>query len=136
MRSPPFPIPGTGEPNTILTETEEQTQPVIAFFDEMIKPLAERARAEGKSFFPLGPDPQAPTYFVEPQRKVMRPDDFELRAAESPEQFVEELAALWMYEGNGELAAMVPRLAELASAMAAQEQPDAEDLPPFIYAMF
>ena len=126
----------TGEPNTILIETEEQTQPAVTFFDEVIKPLAERARAEGKSFFPLGPDPEASTYFMEAPRRSMRPEDFELRAAESPEQFVAELASLWTHEGNDELAAMAPRLAELASAMAAQEQPEAEDLSPFIYAMF
>ena len=119
-----------------MIETREPASAALDFFDEEIAPLAERERAEGKWFFPLGFDTEAETYFLTPARNVMEPHDFELRATESPEKFVEELAALWTREGHSELAAMAPRLAELAREMAAREQPEAEDLSPFMYAMF
>jgi hypothetical protein len=111
-----------------LTKTEEQTEPAVTFFEEVIVPVAEQRRAEGKSFFLLGPDAEAETYFVEPSRSVMRPADFELGATESTQSFVEELSARWIQEGNEELAAMAPRLAELASEFAAQDEPAEEDL--------
>jgi hypothetical protein len=65
----------------------------------------------------------------------MKPEDFELRASESIEEFVRELAALWASEGCGELAAMAPRLASLAYELREDEaQPD--DVSPFMYVMF
>lgn len=125
-----------GRLNTSLTKTEEQAEPVVAFFKEVIGPLAEQRRAAAKSFFPLGPDAEAETYFVTPSRRVMRPADFELRATESTETFVEELSALWTREGNEDLAAMTARLTQLACELATREQPEAEDLSPFLYVMF
>ena len=119
-----------------MTKTEEQTEPAVAFFEEVIGPLAEQRCAAGKSFFPPGPDAEAETYFVEPSRSVMRPADFELGATESTETFVEELSALWIREGNEDLAAMTARLTQLASELATREQPEAEDLSPFMYVMF
>jgi len=119
-----------------LIETREPGPAVLDFFDREIAPLAERERAEQKSLFPLGFDTEAESYFVTPLRSVMAPADFELRATESPEIFVEELAALWTREGHSELALMASRLAELAREMATREQPEAEDLSPFMYAMF
>jgi hypothetical protein len=106
------------------------------FFDEVIVPLAERARAEGISYFPRGPEPELETYFVEPSRKVMTPTDFELRAVESPEVFISELAALWRQEGHEELTEMAPRLAELALKIPQPDEAEQEDLSPFMYVMF
>lgn len=120
----------------ILIEVKEQSQLAFDFFDEVIGPIAQRERAAGKSFFPLGFDPEAETYFSTPVRKVMKREDFELRAADSLEKFVAELCALWTQEGNEELAAMAPRLLELARQMASRPQPEAEELSPFMYAMF
>jgi hypothetical protein len=65
----------------------------------------------------------------------MEPADFELRASESVEDFIRELAALWASEGLEELASMAPRLAALASGLREdEEQPD--DVSPFMYVMF
>lgn len=105
------------------------------FFREVLVPLALRERESGREFFALRPDAEAESYFVEPTKREMRPEDFELRACESVEEFVRELAALWSSEGREELAAMAPRLAALAREVREdEEQP--EDVSPFMYVMF
>src|SRR3954470_12551959 len=121
-----------GGRNTRLTETDERDQLSAKFFDEVMLPLAERVRARRTSFFPLGYEPELETYFVTPQRKVMTPDDFELPAAESSENFTSELAALWAREGHEELAAIGPQLAVLARKLAEQEPAEDEDVSPFM----
>jgi len=66
----------------------------------------------------------------------MTPDDFELPAAESSENFMSELAALWAREGHEELAAIGPQLAVLARKLTEQEPAEDEDVSPFMYVMF
>jgi len=105
------------------------------FFTEVLVPAALRARESGREFFALRPDEAAESYFVEPTKREMRPEDFELRAGESVEDFVRELSALWSSEGREELSAMAPRLATLAAEVREdEEQPD--DVSPFMYVMF
>lgn len=105
------------------------------FFREVLVPLALRERATNREFFALRPDASVESYYVEPTKREMRPEDFELRAADSIEDFVRELAALWSSEGREDLAAMVQRLAALASEVREdEEQPD--DVSPFMYVMF
>jgi hypothetical protein len=125
-----------GGRNTILIKSEEQNRAAVKFFDEVIAPLAERVRAEGISYFPLGSEPELETYFVEPSRKVMAPGDFELRATESAEAFISELAAFWQREGHEELAEMAPQLAELAREIPQSNESEQNDLSPFMYVMF
>ena len=106
-----------------------------AFFREVLVPAALRERASGREFFALRPDASVQSYYVEPTTREMRPEDFELRACESVEDFVRELAALWASEGREELAALAPRLAALAREVREdEEQPD--DVSPFMYVMF
>jgi hypothetical protein len=114
---------------------KEKESLAVEFFQEVLVPLALRERAAGKSFFPLRADPQAESYYAEPTRPLMVASDFELRAADSITDFVEELAALWISEGHEELAAMAPRLIELAREMSEQEK-QAEDVSDFMYVMF
>jgi hypothetical protein len=118
-----------------MNSTEDKELLAAEFFDELLAPLAERERAAAKSFFPLGADPRAESYYVEPTRRAMEASDFELRAARSLADFVKELAALWASEGHEELAALAPRLLELAEEMREQEE-QTEDVSPFIYVMF
>ena len=117
-----------------MTEKKDKRSTPVDFFHDVLVPLAEAARREGKLFFSLRQDPQADTYYVEPTRRVMTRADFELRAAESVEDFVKELAALWTAEGYDELAEMAPHLLELVVADA--EQDNEEDVSPLIYAMY
>jgi hypothetical protein len=105
------------------------------FFREVLVPLALKERESGREFFALRPEAGAESYYVEPTKREMRPEDFELRAGESVGDFVRELAALWASEGREELASMAPRLAALASEVREdEEQPD--DVSPFMYVMF
>ena len=105
------------------------------FFNEVLVPVALGERAQGREFFALRPDEETESYYVEPTKRAMKPEDFELRAADSVEDFISELAALWASEGREELASMAPRLAALASEVREdEEQPD--DVSPFMYVMF
>ena len=117
-----------------MTEKKDKASTPVDFFHDVLVPLAAAARREGKSFFPLGTDPQAESYYVEPLRRVMTRADFELSAAESPEDFVRELATLWTAEGYVELAALASQLLDLVVPEAEQEE-EAE-VSPFIYAMY
>ena len=105
------------------------------FFREALVPAALRERASGREFFALRPDAGAESYYVEPAKREMRPEDFELRAGESAEDFVRELSALWSSEGREELAAMGQRLAALASEVREDEE-RRDDVSPFMYVMF
>jgi len=107
----------------------------VDFFREVLVPAALGERASGREFFALRPDALTESYYVEPTKRVMKPEDFELRATDSVEDFVRELAALWSSEGREELAAMAQRLVTLASEVREdEEQPD--DVSPFMYVMF
>lgn len=118
-----------------MTEKQDEFAAAVNFFREVLAPTAAAVRSEGKSFFPLAADPLAESYFVEPTRRTMTHGDFELRAAESREDFVKELAALWKAEGHEELAAMAPRLLELF--VQESDQPlDEDEVSPFLYAMY
>jgi hypothetical protein len=121
-----------------LTEGESESakdESAAAFFREVLVPVALRERESGREFFALRPDAAAESYYVEPTKREMRPEDFELRAADSVEDFVRELAALWSSEGREELAAMAPRLAALAAEVRENEG-QTDDVSPFMYVMF
>ncbi len=105
------------------------------FFNEVLVPVALGGRESGREFFALRPDAETESYYVEPTKRAMKPEDFELRAADSVEDFISELAALWVSEGRDELASMAPRLLALASEVREDEE-QADDVSPFMYVMF
>ena len=119
-----------------MTEKKDKDLAAASFFNEVLVPLALEERAKGKSFFPTHADPKAESYFVEPARRAMSRSDFELRALESRTDFISELVALWTEEGHQELAAMAPRLEELAAEMAKHEHEEEADVSDFMYVMF
>ena len=120
-----------------LTEARDEERDRVAaeFFREVLVPVALGERERGREFFALRPDASVESYYVEPTRRAMRPEDFELRACESVEDFVRELAALWTSEGREELAAMARRLAALAAEVREDEE-QRDDVSPFMYVMF
>ena len=88
-----------------------------ALFDEVLVPLAKAKRASGaQPYFPLGGDANAATYFVKPGIRTMQPSDFEL-GADAAEGLIEALAAFWISQGEEGLAAMAPRMKEIARAL-------------------
>jgi hypothetical protein len=106
-----------------------------SFFNEVLVPLARKLNAEGKSFFPLKADAEQESYYEEPRRRTMTASDFELRAANSIEDFINELAALWISEGHAELAEMAGPLLALAPELR-ETQAQEGDVSPFMYVMF
>jgi hypothetical protein len=127
---------GRGEESgKVLDGESRRDRRAAEFFREVLTPAALRERAGGREFFALRPEAAAESYFVEPTRRAMTKDDFELRAAESVAEFVGALAALWAAEGRDELAAMCGRLGELASEFGGEEE-QGEDVSPFVYVMF
>jgi hypothetical protein len=124
--------------STEVRDEEKDTsrdESATAFFREVLVPVALRERATGVEFFAPRPDAEAESYYVEPTNRSMEPADFELRASESVEDFIRELATLWASEGREELAAMAPRLAALASKVREDEE-RTDDVSPFMYVMF
>jgi hypothetical protein len=124
-----------GGEKDLLKDESAKDESAAAFFREVLVPAALRERESGREFLALRPDAAAESYYVEPTKREMRPEDFELRAADSLEDFVRELAALWSSEGREELAAMAPRLAALAAEVRTDEE-QTDDVSPFMYVMF
>jgi hypothetical protein len=118
-----------------LVKDKGKDESAAAFFREVLVPVALGEREAGREFFALRPEEEAESYYAEPTRREMRPEDFELRAADSVEDFVRELAALWSSEGREELAAMAPRLAALGREVREDEE-QSGDVSPFMYVMF
>jgi hypothetical protein len=119
------------------TEVDRARDLARALFDEVVSPLAEARRAAGKpAFFATARDPKATTYYTEPLAGVMRPADFEFPGGGSVEGLVDALAARWAAQGEAELAAMAPRLKEIARAL--KDEADASDgsVSIFCYTMF
>ena len=110
-----------------MSSTDEQR--LRRFFAERLVPAAETLRRRGVQLFPLGPEPDAESWYVEgpgPER------DF----VELPEDGLEDaLRALFRERGLPELEALAPALMELSGALeiAAEETPD---ISPFVYVMY
>ena len=89
-----------------------------ALFDEVLVPLAQARRTSGAApYFPLQQEPSAASYFVPPSLKVMSPADFELQVGGKSEALIDALAAFWAKQGETGLAALAPRLKQLADAL-------------------
>jgi hypothetical protein len=108
-----------------------------ALFDEIVAPLAEARRAAGKqAYFPLAAEPGAKSYYEEPVLRVMQPADFEFPGDGTAEGLVDALAAAWMAEGETGLAAMAPRLKEIAEALRDEAAEGDGSVSIFCYTMF
>lgn len=87
-------------------------------FDQTVAPLAQARRASGSQpYFPLRPDVSASSYFVPPGTRKMHASDFELFADDPSKDFIEALATYWTASGETELAAMAPRMKQIAQTV-------------------
>lgn len=103
------------------------------FFERTLAPLAREARAQGRSFFPRGPEPEEASYYVLRTSTSMTKADFEITAARTPEEVGRELRRLWADDPL--LAPLVDALLALMPALEPQSEDDG-DVSPFIYVMF
>jgi len=100
------------------TKSERSTQLAGALFDEVLAPLAKARRNSGSPpYFPLHEEASTASYFVPPSLKVMSPGDFEFQLGDKAEALIDALAAFWAKQGETGLAAMAPRLKELADSL-------------------
>jgi hypothetical protein len=108
-----------------MSSTEDDWR-MRRFFDERMVPAAVRLRARGVSFFPLGPEPDAPSWYVG------APENPDFQDLEPP-----DLAAALSVHWHD-----VPELAELADALVAlarsleTKDEDDGDISPFVYVMY
>lgn len=98
------------------------------FFRKRLAPVAEKLRARGVSFFPLGPEPEADTWYkgppTEPKFTSLNVDECEAALCE-----------LWRAQGLPELAELAGELMNLAEHLEVHEEESA-DVSPFVYVMY
>jgi hypothetical protein len=87
-------------------------------FDEVVAPIGEARKAAGATpYFAPAPVADAKSYYQAPFARVMQPADFEFPGGGSAAGLIDALAAYWSAQGETELAAMAPRLHEIAEAL-------------------
>ncbi len=100
------------------TEENRTRKSAGALFDELVTPLAEARKVAGKqAYFPLAGESSATSYYQEPVLHKMQPADFEFPGGGTAAGLIDALAAFWTVEGETGLAAMAPKLKEIAEAL-------------------
>jgi hypothetical protein len=106
-------------------------------FADVIAPLAEARRAAGQqAYFPMSAAAGERSYFQAPILGVMSPADFEFPGGGSAEGMIDALAAKWLAEGETQLAAMAPRLKEIAAELSKDNSQGDGSVSALCYTMF
>lgn len=104
-------------------------------FLEKIIPVSIDLHKKQINFFPLKPNLNSPTYYLERELTAMRPEDFEVPGCENSEALGKSLAELWISQGYKDLIPLAQTTAELAELLRETEE-ESEEISPFIYIMF
>jgi Carbamoyltransferase C-terminus len=104
-------------------------------FDTVITPLAKKMQAEGKAFFPMGPDPALKSYFEKPMPHSTGPD-MAYPGGGMPAGLVDAIAAHWARSNQPEFAAAATKLKKLAEVMEETEKQSDGKVDIFVYTMF
>ncbi len=97
-----------------------------SLFDEVVVPFAEARRSNGcQAYFKSSGEADASSYFDPPLLAKMQPTDFEFPGGGTPEGLIDALVQYWIKQGDDGLAAMGPRLKEIAEAV--QDEVEAND---------
>ena len=113
----------------MILDDVKKEQLLRTFYHERLMPLAEKARATGVEFFPMGPDESTESYYVE------RKDDGNYVHEINANDLAGELGKLWGRGGLAELADLAGAMIELAEIIKEIDEAP-EDVSPFVYAMF
>ncbi|MEX2111873.1 MAG: hypothetical protein WD845_01730 [Pirellulales bacterium] len=106
-------------------------------FDEVVAPLAAARQAAGQqAFFPRAGQSNANSYYDDPLVRVMCPADFEFPGGGTADGLIDALAEYWMAEGENGLAAMAPRLKEIAEALSTEAAEGDGTISILCYTMF
>jgi hypothetical protein len=120
-----------------LTEKEHSQRQAEELFDEVVVKLADARRSKGRqAYFPLSREAGTGSYFEEPILRTMQPSDFEFPGGGTAEGLVDALAELWTRDGETSLAAMAPRLKEIAGALREEAEKGDGTVSILCYTMF
>ena len=120
-----------------LTEKERAPRQAQELCHEMVIRLADARRNKGRQeYFPLSRDAERESYFEEPILRTMQPLDFEFPGGGTPEGLVDALAEFWTSDGESGLAAMAPRLKEIAEALREEAEDGDGTVSILCYTMF
>ena len=102
---------------------------LLRFFRDRIVPAAEQLRERGCTFFAVGPDPEASTWWESGSEE--EPVLIEFEAGDA----ARILHARWMSDGYPELAALAVPLLELAEGLRTTQEESGE-VSPYVYVMY
>jgi len=111
------------------TDERRKDQRLRQYFAQVLVPAADRLRARGVRLMPLGPEPEADTWYVPGPSGEPEFVEFDVEDCERI------MRAFWEAQGCHELAEMAGQLAELAQELEIGEE-ESSDVSPFIYVMF
>lgn len=119
------------------TDQDRVRQLAGGLFDEVVAPLAQARRtAEARPYFSTAAQPQVASYYQKPLLGVMQEVDFEFPGGGTTEGLIDALAAYWAAQGETALAAMTPRLKEIAEAVSAEAAENDGAISILCYTMF
>ena len=108
-----------------------------ALYDEVVMPLAEARKAAGRQeYFSLAPEPGAESYYQKPLLRAMKAADFEFPGGGTATGLIDALAAAWTADGETGLAAMAPKLKQIADTVKAEAADGDGKVNIFCYTMF
>ena len=106
-------------------------------FDEVLWPLAEaKRRADDPPYFPAGRDVSVASYFETTRLRSMSHADFVFPGGGTAHGLVDALVTHWTSEAEPALAAMGPRLVEIADALDRAAMQSDGDVDIFCYTLF
>ena len=108
---------------------------IDCFFVDQMLPLAAKAKAEGARFLVTGLEADAPSYYVNRERKTMSKADFETGGFASIDTAAADLQSLWPDAGDLGLGTLAPGMAALAQDLRAVAE-ETRDVSNFIYVMY
>jgi hypothetical protein len=120
------------------TKASNVTSEIKRFFSKELMPLAKTLRDEAISFFPLGTDPDAQTYYIDRRKTTLSPRDFEIEVGDSVDDFEQALVELWKSQEYSQLTVLASTLSKLARSLRFVEVEGEQEgeVDPFIYVMF
>ena len=104
-----------------------------ALFDESLVPASEATRASGQTYFAVTPETAAKSYFVQCETGLGAVD---FPGGGSAEGLIDALAEHWTKQGEQRLAAMAPRLKQIAAALREEEDRGDGSVDILCYTMF
>jgi hypothetical protein len=111
----------------------EPDELLVSFFEREFAPARESLRDHDIELIDPGPDPDCPSYYSQREKTILEPTDFELDL-DDVEKLMLFLEQLWLGPEKPILADLFRKI--LALAPRYREEPDSDEISPYIYAMF